>query len=156
MIVKPMIIMSYSIILLNMTESTNERYIIACIRIPMKLFEDGKYEMQKNLANIQFEDCDELPEKGNLEECNLGSLFEKFYINEPNETTINKITNDISNNEMNTNNTLQEPIIENMNMYVLKTEILNRNRKHIKNNTFKNKIKENLNRFSRKNRESLV
>lgn len=134
-----------------MTESHNERYVIACIRIPMKLLEDGKYKLRNELANLQFEDCNELPEKGNLEECNLGSIFEKFYINEPNETTINKITNDISNNEMNTNNTLQEPIIENM--YVLKTEILNRNRKHIKNNTFKNKIKENLNRFSRKNRE---
>jgi len=134
-----------------MNESNNDRYVIACIRIPMKIFENGKYEMQKNLANIQFEDCNELPEKGNLDECNLTSIFEKFYVNETNEHTINQTINDISNNKMNTNNTLQEPIIENI--YVLKTEILNRNRKHIKNNTFKNNIKENLNRFSRKTRE---
>ena len=67
-----------------MNESNNERYIIACIRIPMKLFENGKYEMQKNLANIQFEDCNELPEKGNLEECNLSSIFEKFHVNDTN------------------------------------------------------------------------
>jgi hypothetical protein len=135
-----------------MNESNNDRYVIACIRIPMKIFENGKYEMQKNLANIQFEDCNELPEKGNLDECNLSSIFEKFYVSvsEINEPSINQITNDISNNEIN-DNTLQEPIIENI--YVLKTEILNRNRKHIKNNTFKNNIKENLNRFSRKTRE---
>jgi hypothetical protein len=137
-----------------MNESNNNRYVIACIRIPMKIFENGKYEMQKNLANIQFEDCNELPEKGNLDECNLTSIFEKFYVNETNEHTINQITNDISNNEINdnTNNTLHEPAIEIPKMYVLKTEILNKNHKHIKNNTFKHKSKD-INRFSRKTRE---
>ena len=141
-----------------MNESNNDRYVIACIRIPMKIFENGKkYEMQKNLANIQFEDCNELPEKGNLEECNLSSIFEKFYVsvNETNEPTINQITNDISNNEINdnTNNTLHEPAIEIPKMYVLRTEILNKNHKHIKNNTFKHKLKDSFNRFSRKTRE---
>jgi hypothetical protein len=139
-----------------MNESNNDRYVIACIRIPMKIFENGKkYEMQKNLANIQFEDCNELPEKGNLEECNLSSIFEKFYVSvsETNEPTINQITNDISNNEINDNtNTLHESAVEIPKMYVLKAEILNKNHKHIKNNTFKHKLKD-INRFSRKARE---
>jgi hypothetical protein len=137
-----------------MNESNNDRYVIACIRIPMKIFENGKkYEMQKNLANIQFEDCNELPEKGNLEECNLSSIFEKFYVSvsEINEPTTNQTVNDISNNE-NNDNTLHEPAIEIPKMYVLKAEILNKNHKHIKNNTFKHKLKD-INRFSRKTRE---
>ena len=137
-----------------MNESNNERYIIACIRIPMKLFENGKYEMQKNLANIQFEDCNELPEKGNLEECNLSSIFEKFYVNDTNvdQPIINQTTSDISNNEINNNNTLHEPTIEIPKMCVLKSEIVNKNHKHVKNNTFKHKLKD-INRFSRKTRE---
>lgn len=137
-----------------MTESNNnnERYVMACIRIPMKLFENGKYEMQKNLANIQFEDCSELPEKGNLEECNLSSIFEKFHVNDTNESIINETINDISNNEID-NNTLQEPTIEPPKMCVLKTEIVNKNHKHVKNNTFKQKMKDSFNRFSRKTRE---
>jgi hypothetical protein len=117
----------------------------------MKIFENGKYEMQKNLANIQFEDCNELPEKGNLDECNLSSVFENFYVSEINEPTINQTVNDISNNEIN-DNTLHEPTIEIPKMYVLKTELLNKNHKHIKNNTFKHKLKD-INRFSRKTRE---
>jgi hypothetical protein len=141
-----------------MNESNKDRYVIACIRIPMKIFENGKYEMQKNLANIQFEDCNQLPEKGNLDECNLSSIFEKFYVNETNDPTINETINDISNNEINdnannNNNTLHEPTIEIQQMYVLKTEIVNKNHKHVKNNTFKHKMKDSLNRFSRKTRE---
>lgn len=140
-----------------MNESNKDRYVIACIRIPMKIFENGKYEMQKNLANIQFEDCNQLPEKGNLDECNLSSIFEKFYVNETNEPTINETINDISNNEINdntnNNNTLHEPTIAIPQMYVLKTEIVNKNHKHVKNNTFKHKMKDSLNRFSRKTRE---
>jgi len=144
-----------------MNESNNDRYVIACIRIPMKIFENGKYEMQKNLANVQFETCNELPEKGNLDECNLTSIFEKFYVNETNDPTINETINqtinDISNNEINdntnTNYTIHEPTIEIPKMYVLKTEIVNKNHKHVKNNTFKHKLKDSFNRFSRKTRE---
>jgi hypothetical protein len=118
----------------------------------MKIFENGKYEMQKNLANIQFEHCNELPEKGNLDECNLSSVFENFYVNQTNDPTINETINDnISNNEIN-DNTLHEPAVEIPKMYVLKTELLNKNHKHIKNNTFKHKLKD-INRFSRKTRE---
>jgi len=142
-----------------MTEQ-NDKYIIACIRIPMKIFEDGKYEMQKDLANIQFEDCNELPEKGNLEECNLSSIFDKFYVNETKaeQPNINEITNDTSANDTTANDTTSANntnglTSEKINMCVLKSEIVNKYRKHIKNNTFKNKIKENFNIFSRKIRE---
>lgn len=130
-----------------MTESNSERYVIACIRIPMKLFENGKYDLINKLANIEFEECNKLPEKGNLEECNLNSIFDKFYINSDILSNTENDEPEMQNNCI--NDKQEEPIPK---MYVLKSEI-QKKPKHSKNNTFKCIIKNTLNRFSRKNRE---
>jgi hypothetical protein len=128
-----------------MTEQNDDKYIFVCIRIPMKLFQDGKYELRNDLANIEFEDCSELPGKGNLDECNLNSVFNNFYIN---TNTLSNITN--TNNNYIQKNDKPEDISS---IYVLKSELLNKPYKKYKNNTFKRTIKDTLKRFSRKIRE---
>lgn len=130
-----------------MTEQNGDKYIFVCIRIPMKLFQDGKYELRNDLANIQFEHCNELPNKGNLDECNLNSVFNNFYIN---TSTLSNITND---NQKNIQNDDKNKIEDMSSMYVLKSELLNKPYKKYKNNTFKRTIKDTLKRFSRKIRE---
>jgi hypothetical protein len=136
-----------------------ERYVIACIRIPMKLFKDGKYELRNELANIQFEECNELPEKGNLEECNLNSVFDKFYINTDTLQDTLQSSLNIDNVNMDEPQNIQNSSVNDIKeeesshiMYVLKTE-LQKKPKQYKNNTFKRVIKDTLKRFSRKNRE---
>jgi hypothetical protein len=136
-----------------MAEMDNEHFIIACIRIPMKLFKNGKYEIKKELANIQFENCNELPEKGNLEECNLNSLFDKFCMVNTN-IQHNILTSQHEESKEPKEHEEPQKDKEIPFMYVLKTELQEKkNYKNYKNSTFKNKRKDELNNFSKKNRK---
>jgi trehalose-6-phosphate synthase len=134
-----------------MAEMDNEHFIIACIRIPMKLFKNGKYEIKKELANIQFENCNELPEKGNLEECNLNSIFDKFCMVNTN-IQHNILTSQQEEPEEPEEH--EEKHKEIPSMYVLNTELQEKKHyKNYKNSTFKKKRKDELNNFSKKSRK---
>jgi trehalose-6-phosphate synthase len=134
-----------------MAEMDNEHFIIACIRIPMKLFKNGKYEIKKELANIQFENCNELPEKGNLEECNLNSIFDKFCMVNTN-IQHNILTS--QQEEPEEHEEQEEKHKEIPSMYVLNTELQEKKHyKNYKNSTFKKKRRDELNNFSKKSRK---
>jgi trehalose-6-phosphate synthase len=137
-----------------MAEMDNEHFIIACIRIPMKLFKNGKYEIKKELANIQFENCNELPEKGNLEECNLNSIFDKFCMVNTNIQHNILTSQQEEPEEQEEQEEPEEKHKEIPSMYVLNTELQEKKHyKNYKNSTFKKKRRDELNNFSKKSRK---
>ena len=56
----------------------SKKYIYACIRIPMEVLPDGKYEPCTEYVKIAFERCDELPTKDPLENNNLMAVLSSF------------------------------------------------------------------------------
>ena len=56
----------------------SKKYIYACIRIPMEVLPDGKYEPCTEYVKIAFERCDELPSIDPLENNNLMAVLSSF------------------------------------------------------------------------------
>lgn len=56
----------------------SKKYIYACIRIPMEVLSDGKYEPCPEYVKIAFERCDELPCIDPLENNNLMAVLSSF------------------------------------------------------------------------------
>lgn len=56
----------------------SKKYIYACIRIPMEVLPDGKYEPCPEYVKIAFERCDELPSIDPLENNNLMAVLSSF------------------------------------------------------------------------------
>lgn len=56
----------------------SKKYIYACIRIPMEVLPDDKYEPCLEYVKIAFERCDELPTKDPLENNNLMAVLSSF------------------------------------------------------------------------------
>jgi hypothetical protein len=56
----------------------SKKYIYACIRIPMEVLPDGKYEPCTEYVKIAFERCDELPTKDPIENNNLMAVLSSF------------------------------------------------------------------------------
>ena len=59
-------------------KSMSKKYIYACIRIPMEVLPDGKYEPCTEYVKIAFERCDELPTKDPIENNNLMAVLSSF------------------------------------------------------------------------------
>ena len=61
---------------------TKQKYVMACIRLPLEVFENGKYDVKNENVSISFEKCHELPPKKDLGEYNLHTIFQSLYIQE--------------------------------------------------------------------------
>lgn len=53
-------------------ESPTKKYVIANIKIPIEIMEDGSIEPQKDYIDIEFSDCEQLPKK---QECDVNHTF---------------------------------------------------------------------------------
>jgi len=53
-------------------ESPTKKYVIANIKIPIEIMEDGSIEPQKEYIDIEFSECEQLPKK---QECDVNHTF---------------------------------------------------------------------------------
>ena len=58
---------------------TKQKYVMACIRLPLEVFENGKYDVKNENVSISFEKCHELPPKKDLGEYNLHTIFQSLH-----------------------------------------------------------------------------
>ena len=108
----------------------SKKYIYACIRIPMEVLPDGKYEPCPEYVKITFERCDKLPSIDPLENNNLMAVLSSF-VPVPADA--------------------HEPIVQALiPKHMLKQSV--RNTKY--NSTFKQR-QGNTNRYSVKNKETI-
>ena len=116
-------------------DTKNKNYILANIKIPMEINEDGSFETLPDYLTILFENLKELP-----------SLSDNDYNNEYIKQQIKSL--------LNNNNSITPPLTEII-PTISQNELNNRkNRHHKKNITFKKKPS-SINRFTAKNYSSI-
>ena len=115
-----------------------KKYIYACIRLPMEVCPDGRYEPCNEYTEVSFEKCDKLPEKSSTGNYNLDAILSAFNRENP---------------ELEEDDEEEEAEVPNI---VLTKDEIKTNNKHKKNRTttFKNR-KGIANRYSTKNRKSI-
>ena len=98
----------------------SKKYIYACIRIPMEVLPDGKYEPCTEYVKIAFERCDELPTKDPIENNNLMAVLSSF-LPEPAPAPVvqEHIPKHMANQNKKYNNTFKQRQVKN-NRYSLK------------------------------------
>lgn len=108
-----------------------KKYIYACIRLPMEVCPDGRYEPCNEYTEVSFEKCDKLPEKSSTGNYNLDAILSAFNRENP------------------------DPEEEEVpNIVLTKDEIKTNKHKQNRTTTFKNR-KGMANRYSTKNRKSI-
>jgi len=107
-----------------------KKYIYACIRLPMEVCPDGRYEPCNEYTEVSFEKCDKLPEKSSDGNYNLDAILSAFNRENPDPEEVPNIV--LTKEEIKTNN----------------------NHKQNRTTTFKNR-KGMANRYSTKNRKSI-
>ena len=94
----------------------SKKYIYACIRIPMEVLPDGKYEPCTEYVKIAFERCDELPTKDPIENNNLMAVLSSFL---PEPAVQEHIPKHMAKQNKKYNNTFKQRQVKN-NRYSLK------------------------------------
>ena len=94
----------------------SKKYIYACIRIPMEVLPDGKYEPCTEYVKIAFERCDELPTKDPIENNNLMAVLSSFL---PEPAVQEQIPKHMAKQNKKYNNTFKQRQVKN-NRYSLK------------------------------------
>ena len=118
-----------------------KKYILAHIKIPMEINEDGSFETLPDYLTILFENLKELPDPADND-------YNNEYIKQQIKTLLNNSIQS-SNNETKT-----DPEPENK-LILSPLELNNRKHKtHTKNITFKNKL-HSVSRFTAKNYSSI-
>ena len=119
---------------------TKQKYVMACIRLPLEVFENGKYDVKNENVSISFEKCHELPPKKDLGEYNLHTIFQSLHIQEELEPD----SPDSPPTEE------PEPTI-----FINKEEVPKKRREPSKNSSFKNRNNPS-HRFTSRNRISTI
>jgi hypothetical protein len=120
--------------------ANNKKFIMAHIKVPMEINEDGTFETLPNYLSILFENLKELPDPSDN--------------NYNNEYLKQQIISLLSNN--NSSVTEEEPEPVEKPLILSQIDLNNRKTKtHMKNITFKNKP-HSVNRFTSKNYYSLI
>jgi hypothetical protein len=117
---------------------TKQKYVMACIRLPLEVFENGKYDIKNENVSISFEKCDELPPKKDLGEYNLHTIFQSLHIQEEPEPETPST---------------EEP--EQNKIFINIEEIPKKRREPSKNSSFKNRNNPS-HRFTSRNRISTI
>lgn len=121
-----------------------KRYILAHIKVPMEINEDGTFETLPNYLSINFENLKELPSPSDND-------YNNDYIKQQIISLLSDTDNTIStkNETTETNEQKSEPIEKPL--ILSQIELNNRKQKsHMKNITFKNKP-QSVSRFTAKN-----
>jgi hypothetical protein len=125
---------------------TKQKYVMACIRLPLEVFENGKYDVKNENVSISFEKCDELPPKKDLGEYNLHTIFQSLHIQEEPESEPEPEP------EPETPST-EEP--EQNKIFINIEEVPKKRREPSKNSSFKNRNNPS-HRFTSRNRISTI
>ena len=141
-------------------------FVLACIKIPIEIREDGSTNPMVDRSEIEFSKCDELPPKKNDPNAFVIEKLSSFLTaQKSNNEAHNKISTEESNQKVistpsnfsfseKITDTEKEQIVK---LFVTKDEINNVNKKRGQTVTFKNNIKIKKNRtFTEKMRPSLI
>jgi len=132
---------------------TTKKYLIANVKIPMEISENGTYESLTEYLSIDFTHCDKLPEKSQDLNSSLNSKYKSMidgiFSNKTEDDQLDQETPLVQENPVAQETQLaqEEPIFK---LSVLLNEIAQK--KQGKNTSFKNKTK-NKHTFSQKNKQ---
>jgi hypothetical protein len=132
---------------------TKQKYVMACIRLPLEVFENGKYDVKNENVSISFEKCHELPPKKDLGEYNLHTIFQSLHIQEelePDSPPTEEPDSPPTEEPEPTPTEEPEPTI-----FINKEEIPKKRREPSKNSSFKNRNNPS-HRFTSRNRISTI
>ena len=117
----------------------SNKYIYACIRIPIEVIADGRHITHNDCTKIDFERCDELPPKSNLGKFDLVDIFNKLKSEPESEPESDSESESESDSE-------PEPM-------VLKSEIKT-TKLPLKNSSFKSRKSASSSKYSQKRRSN--
>jgi len=123
---------------------TNKKYILAHIKVPMEINEDGTFETLPNYLSINFENLKELPSASDNDYNNEYIKQQIISLLSNNDNTVST-KNEISETNEQKPEPIEKPLI------LSQIDLNNRKQKsHMKNITFKNKP-QSVSRFTAKN-----